>query len=480
LTYSSSPFFYLHHFPFAFSSLLRFLDLSSSSLQPLLPPPSLGPPLSPRSDRFKPTEAHIPITAPLSAADEKRRAVKLDSWQFQSVFWGAEHIYSGDIVRLMQCPNMSGVLAQEASGDEQDRTLIMKVATIYKDAETGRAKIGGEIYELRDLRLGPPPEAVIVGGAMSAFEKAQPSTSALNGSSAPTSQDKGKEKEKENEGVDGGVSGVSNGVNGSDKIDYEARNDGRKGGPYKQPRSAASVVDTFPQPPVGYVWRLLSASNQQVHVELEYLGGRFHPLPKELDRPDVLERVLNADAFDISKQADEPKGGEGGGGDAAKLTMEERAVVLTGLKQTYRLYMSAFLLSPFPPYDADLIPFAECGHYRDNRNGQIIEAEKAAAVRLLLPSLPRCPSFLCLSYSLFLSHSPHSPLPSYSISLPGPLADHPAPLLSNEQDEVAEFFERYEQSPTPMLQTNDAAQAAVQPQLEQQQEQQQPTPMIQV
>lgn len=249
----------------------------------------------------------------------------------------------------------------------------MKVDTLFKEKANGNVKIGGHIYELRDLTLGPPPEALVGGGAMSSFEKTPlaPSTNgtAMSGAAPPVSNGEvsGKGKEKENVNENGALpppptsaaaaTTTSTGPSGSAdpyaSVDLE-----KKGGPYKQPASAAALaaltpgtpasIDALPAPPIGYVWRLLTLSTQQVHVQLEYLAGRYHPLPKELDRTDVLRTVVQSEVLSGSGGApveNDPRGGEGGGGSSAGLTWEERGVVLAGLKPAYRLYMSASILS---------------------------------------------------------------------------------------------------------------------------------------
>ncbi|GAA6027200.1 hypothetical protein JCM8097_002478 [Rhodosporidiobolus ruineniae] len=281
------------------------------------------------NDRYKIDAEHIKVpdvpsasssssaAAPLSARD---LPLQRHSWSFQSLDWGAERIWAGDLVRLLTRPDADGTLENPAGLDDaRGRCWFMKVAAIYKDAETGRARVAGEVVELRDAKGG---------------------------------EDEAGAGPREAAPVPDGAGGAADG-GGEEKKENGAAEEKEQQGPY--PASAASVSHLLPRAPDGYVFHVHTPADQQVHADAEHIGGRYHPLPPSLDRREVVERLLVSPALTECEAE-----GVGGGGSAASIPWEERAVVLAGLTPSFRLYM-------------------KCGTWRPTRFEQIIEAEKIAA-----------------------------------------------------------------------------------------------------
>ncbi|GAA5977784.1 hypothetical protein JCM11641_006071 [Rhodosporidiobolus odoratus] len=314
------------------------------------------------TERYQPSIAHANIPANLSPSDKERTERQLRSWAFQCLHWGAERIWTGDFVRLMHSNTGPLPLQHEPTPGSLDRALFMKILALFKDQETGHLKIGGEVFELRDLKNDAPPEGAS-NGAMSMFEKsAPPPTSAapspaglppdnvVSGHGEVNGSGKGKKTEDQSTGTNG------NGINGSANGTFSTST---SNGHVPVPASAASVASSLPTPPVGFEWRALSSPTHQITAEIEFLGGRYHPLPKSLNRRDKIDELLKSSLLAA------PDGGGGAGGaasagvDGSSMTWEQRAIVLAGLKPAFRLYM-------------------KCGAWLDSRHSQIMMAEDTA------------------------------------------------------------------------------------------------------
>ncbi|GAA5851130.1 hypothetical protein JCM8547_004140 [Rhodosporidiobolus lusitaniae] len=275
-------------------------------------------------DRFKINPSHIVSSPNLSEDEKTRRENLIRTWAFQSVHWGAERIWVGDLARLMhdeKSPFLAH-LAHKPSDGSKDRALFLKVTSIYKDATTGRAKICGDVWELKELDD--------VAGAS-------------NGT--VTTEAKGKEKERnlvEPNGAD---------ASGPTSKDLTTST------------PPPSTDNNLPTSPAGYSWRLLSSDATQIHCEVEWLAGRFHPLPLSLNNIQTIRQVLATELLADESKAD--AAGEGGAGDSATLTWEQRGLVLAGLKPASRLYM-------------------KCGAWISTRHEQVIFAEKTAANEVIL------------------------------------------------------------------------------------------------
>ncbi|GAA6011911.1 hypothetical protein JCM10207_003427 [Rhodosporidiobolus poonsookiae] len=294
-------------------------------------------------DRYQIEADHLVAVpgAPKPSSTDDRVGKQLRSWGYQSILWGGELIWSGDVVRLMHnSPTAFPPELEDPSPGSLDRSLFLRVESIYKDAESGRLKVAGEVYELRDLQRDPPLKAAEVGGAMSMFETS-PGVNGVDGASASSPKPNG-------------AGPAPPPTNGTSAPPPPPNVDPKTGASVPVPASAASIALTraLPPAPHGYAWHGLTAPGSQVHCEVEFLAGRYHVLPKELDRADKINELLEALAVHGRGLSE--------GEQAPELDWAQRAVVLAGLKPAARLYM-------------------KCGEWKSDRSVALIDAEKAAA-----------------------------------------------------------------------------------------------------
>ncbi|GAA5941402.1 hypothetical protein JCM10213_006075 [Rhodosporidiobolus nylandii] len=309
------------------------------------------------ADRFKILKEHAEIPENISEKDRARLDTQLKSWAFQSVHWGAERIWVGDFVRLMHNTDVELPLDRPPSAGSKDRALFLKIFSLYMDADTDRVKLGGDIWELRDL-VNDPPLPSEGGATMSDIEKiSAPAPANGSNGTGPSSAN----------GVNGAA--AANGVNGTANGTQPRR--GGSATPVLPPEAAGSPsspsASELPPPPEGYVWRPLTHGSHQVHCEIEFLAGRYHPLPKALNRRDLIDEILatpelKEDAAAVAMAAVNGAA-ESSRANGAALSYDQRAVVLAGLKPAFRLYM-------------------KCGGFQANRFDQIVKAEQTAATEV--------------------------------------------------------------------------------------------------
>lgn len=274
------------------------------------------------SDRYEITDAHfdLAMSGPLNSALAALKAQQRKSWAFQSLHWGAELIWTGDFIRLIYPFGGEDDSSAIKPTDPDGRALFMKVLAIYKtndtvdDVERGTGMIGGEIWELRDF-------GATNGAANGVAGEARPSR--LNGV-APA-------------GLAANVSaGASTATNGVDGISPTAV-DGKQ----KSASPTPSAADKLPPAPAGMYWHRLTAPSTGVHVTLDYLAGRYHPLPKSLNtRQKIEEALATLDAMDESAQMNAIQNGEQPVQTVdVALPSEQRMMLLAGLRPAQRLYM---------------------------------------------------------------------------------------------------------------------------------------------
>ncbi|GAA5897515.1 hypothetical protein JCM6882_003505 [Rhodosporidiobolus microsporus] len=326
------------------------------------------------ADRMRISADYLDVDSAVANLTSTKSSVakQTNSWSYQCLFWGAERIWPGDMVRLMfndaaafsslpsAASSSSGAPADERYGNpapvsipgptpklvtqpspaSAGRSLFMRIFNIYKDAETNRVMVSGEVWELRDLKTDPPLSlganghgaGGVTNGAMSMFEKKAPPPRSSNSPPA-----------------------ASNGAKGPDGL-------------YRLPDSASTAVQTVPPAPPAFEWRLLSSPSRHTACEVEHLGGRYHPLPpgSVLDgNRAAVDQVLESPGLSGPQQGTKEQQGEGRGGSGASLGWEERAVVLAGLRPAFRLFM-------------------KCAKASSSRHGQLVDAERKAANEVAL------------------------------------------------------------------------------------------------
>ncbi|KAL8280276.1 hypothetical protein RQP46_007390 [Phenoliferia psychrophenolica] len=235
------------------------------------------------NDRYVLKDSHILDLPHLSDFDRLERAKHLERWQYHSFWWGAERIWSGELVRLLVDDNVISAdrLSPNAGGADQ-RLVLIKITGVYKDRETGSGNVSGHLYELTKIDT----------------------SSASNGGSI----------------------GMGPGVDGSAMSLFE------KNVSHGAKKTRAPEEQYMPAPPPGYFFRRVTPPGEEVHLDIEYVAGRYYPLPVHLHAQDVVdvvmrglgdsdpEGVLNTEVQDY-------------------LDENARAVVLSGLVPSYRAYM---------------------------------------------------------------------------------------------------------------------------------------------
>ncbi|BGP24611.1 proteophosphoglycan ppg4 [Rhodotorula toruloides] len=283
------------------------------------------------NDRYEITEAHFNL-ATSEALDTNLAAVKAQqrkSWAFQSLHWGAELIWTGDFVRLIYPFGGHEESTALKPTDPDHRALFMRVLAIYKtnetvgDVERGTGMIGGEIWELRDFAAAK---------------------CAANGDAS----------EAEPSGQNGTAGGPTNGAG----VISPTALDGKQ----KSLSPSPNAADNLPPAPAGMYWYRLTAPSTGVHVTLDYLAGRYHPLPKSLNtQQKIKEALATLDAMDDSAQeSDVQNGAEVAQTVDVALPSDQRMMLLAGLRPAQRLYM-------------------KCGAYKGTRHTAVVEAERNAS-----------------------------------------------------------------------------------------------------
>ena len=107
-------------------------------------------------DRYKIDASHIISSASMPASDQiKRDAIIARSFHYQCIWWGGERIWTGELVRIIT--DKATVDSPEllpASKGANKRAMFLRLAAVYKDAESEQALLSGQLYELRDLAEG--------------------------------------------------------------------------------------------------------------------------------------------------------------------------------------------------------------------------------------------------------------------------------------------------------------------------------------
>ena len=230
----------------------------------------------------------------------------------------------------------------------------MHVQQIWKDQATRVAKLTGQIYELRDLREHAMGAGIgSIGGGMSVFQKKK-------------SQ------------VGGGGLASREGGGGVSKPEPSSTS------PPDSPPSTF-FPDHLPPAPEGFEFNRLTPGESQVTIELDYLAGRYYPLPKQLDQRDKIDEMLKE--FPLGPVYDEDGGA--GKGKEQMLTEEHRAIALAGLTPAVRLYCKvrtphgeSFMLC-----HTDLLSvYVQVGKWQGDRLAALVTAEDNACVSLPLSS----------------------------------------------------------------------------------------------
>ncbi|GAA5928865.1 uncharacterized protein JCM15063_003988 [Sporobolomyces koalae] len=240
-------------------------------------------------DRFLIKDHHFVTDRPsLTPEDVESMKRYKDNWFYQSMYLGSELVWVNDVVRLIHHKDQPLPPLHRPQEDALERSLFMHVQAIWKDQETKLVKYSGQVYELRD-------------------------------DSMPLVED------EDNKGAEGLAA-----------IDPRQLDLATTAG--KSPGSAAFYPVQLPPAPSGYTFHRLTPGQSQVTVDLEYVAGRYYPLPVDFDHEDKIREILqsfpnidpeDADSGEPTKSVDQ---------DELKLTEAQRLVTLAGLTPAVRLY----------------------------------------------------------------------------------------------------------------------------------------------
>ncbi|KAM0756413.1 hypothetical protein T439DRAFT_29001 [Meredithblackwellia eburnea MCA 4105] len=224
------------------------------------------------NDRYQLLDSHI-IDSPNLTPDELlARTAHLKQWHYQSLWWGGERIWCGELVRLMTDDKV--VDPDHLSEGADKRSCFLKISGIYKNSTSGAANVCGAIYELAQVSV-----------------------------------------------VNGHV-GVQNGSSAMSLFEKK---------PSKTTKSTIGEEMFMPEPPPGYLFKRITPPGEEIHVEVEYLAGRYYPLPKHLEAKEVTDKI----AASVEAVAEEDEKSE----KERYMDADVRSIVLAGLLPAYRVYM---------------------------------------------------------------------------------------------------------------------------------------------
>ncbi|GAA5842519.1 hypothetical protein JCM9279_003606 [Rhodotorula babjevae] len=283
--------------------------------------------------------AYPPGTSADEVAAVEQQVVK--TWAFQCVYFGAELLWPGDVVRLLNTDLVDLLGPEGAVEPGEDRGFFLRVAIVYKAPDADSLKVGGEVWTLDEDEGAGSRKLNGVNGSAPAKERSPAPSTSSNGSST------------------------------SPKVTGAAA----------RPRQPADLPPHMPPAPAGRSWRLLTAPGAQAHFDLDFLGGRVHPLPaainsrgrirdvrasfaglgRRLGGPGLLDEDDEAAGERELEEDDEVEADPG----ELALTFndEQRALVLAGLKTGVRLY-------------------TQVGTWRPSRQIAILKAEEQASLEV--------------------------------------------------------------------------------------------------
>lgn len=196
---------------------------------------------------------------------------------YQSLWNGAERIYSGELVRVLASLDQLPQEHLSLSPGAERRSFFLHVDGLYRHVEKGMAMCGGTVYELRELSGD-----MAVEGGMKMFE-------------TPSAVKEGKKPEK---------------------------------------NSATPFGKSLPEPPPGYAFHPVLTKNIQCHFAIESIAGRYHHLPPHLaNSPQKVRELIDAEEKRQGELAEDEEVTDG------YFSVDLRSVILAGLLRGNLLFM---------------------------------------------------------------------------------------------------------------------------------------------
>lgn len=210
----------------------------------------------------------------------------LKSWHFQQLWWGAELIWSGELVRLITTDEFWTPEIQP-SGQANDRAHFLKISAIWKHhsrADQAQvAMLSGHVYELREVKDEQPA----VEGKDASDSKGKGNAPLLT---------KAKKKKK--------------------------------------------LPIYMPRPPAGY--EFVRLSKHEMHVDASFIAGRYYPLPAHVDSPHAQQAALEGGWWRAESE------GSATATQSWTRSLEQHSVVLAGLTPALVAYMNVSVVVSHP------------------------------------------------------------------------------------------------------------------------------------
>lgn len=268
-----------------------------------LPCPFTFPRLSLRRDRYKLHTRHLSSRSDLTDEEVRERSRSLGFDHFQSLWWGSERIWTGELVRLIADSNFLAMHGHVFSTGSERRAVFLKVSSFYKDDLQAKVMASGIMYELQEVSKN---------------------------------------------GTDQSMRGIV------DRTDRDIVGDDGDSSEGARSSSTLFDFDYMPLPPLGYHFRrITSRSAVEAHCEIEYIAGRFYPLADDL----TSSSLRNASHSQTMSGNDQQCGGsmQDFSLDDEPLGEDKRRMVLAGLLPACMLFMR---VSHFVPRFYPALPAA--------------------------------------------------------------------------------------------------------------------------
>lgn len=244
------------------------------------------------SGRFTLNPGHIIPSPDITVAETQDLEKIVRSNLYHSLWWGAERIWTGEIVRFLMpdSEDSPSEARQEIVAIAGRRGRFLKIVALYKDSKASKAMVAGEEFELQDLEIERATEA---------------------------------------------------------DLPLEAER-------YSIIDADVETKDYMPVPPAGFAFRRVVYQlvegirpKGQLHTEIEHIAGRYYPLPDHLNHKakidELLTGVMEMPEDEWLSKRDEPLlTREGRSGHSVE--EDKRRVVLAGLLPAYMLWMKVRLV----------------------------------------------------------------------------------------------------------------------------------------
>lgn len=235
-----------------------------------------------RSDSYNIKPSHIVAgAADLDLVEQAGIKRHIEAKHYQSYWCGAEHMYSNEVVRLIEDDKQLPVEDYPRSESTKKCALFLHISGLYRK-DNKAARVIGQVYELVDLIA---------------------------------------EAEKQGGSVSGGAGGESA------MVMFETPSARKE----RLRKEDSGVRDFLPPPPAGYAFRLLTKEGHSIHLDIEKIAGRYYRLPAIHDVPHLIRKDLAGDGEDNLDLSEEEMSEE--------MKIKARMYILAGLLPGGKCFM---------------------------------------------------------------------------------------------------------------------------------------------